>query len=177
MTSARGVATTEVRKSFIRRSHQLHVKRRDVLRMRGVKLLLAGQACGQVGDAVVSLVAAQMLLFANDQESMKSSLLSSIGFMLPVMLLIGPVAGIIVDRYNRRHILVAGHCARGALALLLMICLSASHLELALVCLAMMLGTTRVLYSARTASVNSRCESMSFRQSIQCHSFSVWHRV
>ncbi|MEY4228854.1 MAG: hypothetical protein RLZ84_1446 [Actinomycetota bacterium] len=121
--------------------------------MRGVKLLLAGQACGQVGDAVVSLVAAQMLLFANDQESMKSSLLSSIGFMLPVMLLIGPVAGIIVDRYNRRHILVAGHCARGALALLLMICLSASHLELALVCLAMMLGTTRVLYSARTASV------------------------
>jgi MFS family permease len=69
------------------------------------------------------------------------------------MLLIGPVAGIIVDRYNRRHILVAGHCARGALALLLMICLSASHLELALVCLAMMLGTTRVLYSARTASV------------------------
>jgi len=153
VTSTREVSTTRVRKSFIRRSHQLHVRRRDILRMQGVKPLLAGQALGQIGDAATSLVAAQMLLFTNNQESMKSSLLFSIGMMLPVMVLVGPLAGIVVDKFNRRHVLVSGHAFRGVLSLSLMCCLHASLSELALVCLALMLATTRILYSARTASV------------------------
>jgi len=153
VTSTREVSTTRVRKSFIRRSHQLHVRRRDILRMQGVKLLLAGQTLGQIGDAATSLVAAQMLLFANKQESMKSSLLFSIGMMLPVMVLVGPLAGIVVDKFNRRQVLVVGHVVRGVLSLFLMFCLHAALSELALVCIALMLATTRILYSARTASV------------------------
>jgi MFS family permease len=153
VTSEREIASMEMRKSFLRRTHQLHVRRRDLIRMRGVKPLLVGQALGQIGDASTSLVAAQLLLFANNQESMRTSLLSSIGLMLPIMLIVGPVAGVIVDRFHRRHILVAGHGSRGVLSLLLVLALSASRLELALVCLAVMLGITRILYSARTASV------------------------
>lgn len=121
--------------------------------MRGVKNLLAGQAFGQVGDAATSLVVAQMLLFANEQGSMRSSLLRSIGMMLPVMLIVGPLAGIIVDRFKRRLVLVTGHCTRGILSLVLMYLLHSKSNLLAMVCLGLMLGTTRVLYSARTASV------------------------
>ena len=117
---AQHAATTDVRKSFIRRSHQLHVRRRDVIRMVGVKSLLVGQSFGQVGDAATSMVTAQMLLFVNSDASVRTSLFTSIGMMLPVLVLAGPLAGVLVDRLNRRGILVYGHFLRGILVISLM---------------------------------------------------------
>jgi MFS family permease len=150
---AQHAATTDVRKSFIRRSHQLHVRRRDVIRMVGVKSLLVGQSFGQVGDAATSMVTAQMLLFVNSDASVRTSLFTSIGMMLPVLLLAGPLAGVLVDRLNRRGILVYGHFLRGILVISLMWALHVDQNASAMICFALTLALSRLLYSARVASV------------------------
>ncbi len=147
------VATTEVKKSFIRRNHQLHVRRRDVMRMTGVRPLLAGQSLGQIGDAAMSLVMAQMLLFTEGDDSVRASLLLSIVMLLPVMLFIGPLAGVLVDRLDRRQILVVGHVARGVLVLGQIAALQIGNHHSAVVIYGLTLAVSRLLYSARVTSV------------------------
>src|SRR5512139_404952 len=88
-----------------------------VFRHRNFSLMWTGQLVETIGSALTSL-AASILVF---RETNGSAL--SVGLMLMATaapsLLVGLVAGVFVDRYDRRRIMIAADVLRGALVLLI----------------------------------------------------------
>ena len=89
---------------------------RSLLTVRGYPSLLSAQAVSRVGDSIhyVALVA---LIFSLTGSGLAVSL-AVVFEALPVLLL-GAVAGALVDRHPRRRVMVAADVARGVLALLM----------------------------------------------------------
>lgn len=138
---------------LIRHEEALHVTRRSLLRFADFRRVIAGQFISQSADAAMMLVLASTLLFA-DPHGPTPLLLGQAAISAAVpLVLAGPIAGAISDRWPRKQVLVTGQAVRSILALA---ALAAVVIEIRIISLAVFvlaMCTTRVLYTARVASI------------------------
>ncbi len=94
---------------------------------RNLKLLLFGQFVSQLGDKAYNIILMWWLFEKTNSSGLVSSFL--IVAMLPE-LIFGPVAGVYIDRWRKKRILVAADCFRGAVILILSVLYGSNHMEI-----------------------------------------------
>ena len=117
---------------------------------RNFRLLYIGQAISQLGDWF-NTVAVYALLFDLTGSA------TAVAWMLIVQLLpiaiVGPLAGVVVDRMNRRRIMVAADILRSSLILGLLLVRRADQIWIAYVVTACNVAATAFFEPARTATI------------------------
>jgi len=119
---------------------------------RNFRLLWFGQIVSQLGDWF-NVVALYALLF-----ELTGSATAVAGLMVMQLLpvaLVGPVSGVIVDRFDRRQIMIAADLLRGAAVLGLLLVRSSDTVWLAYVVTGVMVGCSGFFEPARSATVPS----------------------
>ncbi|MFO7548529.1 MAG: MFS transporter [Acidimicrobiia bacterium] len=87
---------------------------KDLLRLRDFRLLWMGQVTSNFGDALTNLA---LLITAQRLTGSVAAVASTaIAVALP-QLLFGPVAGVYIDRWNRKVVMIASDLVRGVLVL------------------------------------------------------------
>ncbi|WP_349257799.1 MFS transporter [Iamia sp.] len=120
---------------------------RRALARPGFRPLLAAQTISRWGDTFNS-VALVILVYRLTGSGMKVA--GTVAFEIAPVMLLGFVAGAVVDRYSRRRVMVAADLGRAAVAILLV----ASHDQLAVVYLAAFaLSAFSVFFNPAAASV------------------------
>jgi predicted MFS family arabinose efflux permease len=89
---------------------------RVALRERNIRLLLAGLATSQAGDWLYNL-ALLVLVYDRTHSSMWVGLTTAARILPEVIL--GPVGGVLIDRVNRRRLMIGSDAARAAVMALL----------------------------------------------------------
>jgi MFS family permease len=119
---------------------------------RNFRLLWFGQIVSQLGDWFNS-VALYALLF--ELVGSASSVALVMVFQLLPLALVGPTAGVVVDRHDRRHIMIAADLVRGAVILGLLLVRSPSMAWLAYIVTAVAVSATGFFEPARSATIPS----------------------
>jgi MFS family permease len=138
---------------LFRRRAQLHISRRTLFQYPDFRLAVTGQVTSQIADALNSLVFAQVLLFAPEGGPTPRLLIQTVVAAALPLILAGPLAGYVADKFERRQILVTG---QGVRSLLLLAAFFAAYMQSAVmlyVLFGLSMCVTRVLYTARAASV------------------------
>jgi MFS family permease len=112
-----------------------------------------GQLISQAADAATSLLIAQFVLFENTDGSTATRLGQTVVCAAVPLICAGPLSGFIADKFPRRQILWVGQIIRALLALGLLTCIELNARGVALVLFAASMCATRVLYTARIASI------------------------
>jgi predicted MFS family arabinose efflux permease len=136
-----------------RRKVKSHIRRRDLFRYRDFRLAISAQGSSQVADAMSSLGLAQILLFDITGGDTTTSFLKAIAVASFPLFLAGPLAGHLSDRVSRKGILSHGHKVRAAITALSIIASVYSLALLGYTVFALLLLTSRVLYTARAVSI------------------------
>lgn len=131
----------------------LKVRRRDLLHYREFRSLLIGQTVSQIGDAVGTVLLANLLLFTNDNGPTVSRLIALVLTSAAPLVLAGPIGGAIADRFTRRGTLVVGHLIRTATIIVALVGAVAGIDVLTFLMWAAGLCLSRILYTARAASM------------------------
>ncbi len=138
---------------IFRRRAQLRISRRTLFQYPDFRLSIIGQTTSQIADALISLVFAQVLLFANEGGPTPRLLIQTVIAAAFPLILAGPLAGYVADKYERRQILVTG---QGIRSLIMFAAFFSAYID-SQVSLYVLFGlsmcVTRVLYTARAASV------------------------
>lgn len=138
---------------LLRDEVKVHLRRRDVLRVREFRTAMGAQITSQVADAMTSLGLAQVLLFdLNPGDTAQAFLRGLIVAAFP-LLLVGPLAGLLADRYSRQSLLVVGQCLRAALTIGAVVAAFARAPIMGYLTFAALLLTTRILYTARATVI------------------------
>ena len=119
-------------------------------RNRNFRLLFIGQAISQLGDWFNSVAVYALLLDLTGSATAVAGML--IVQFLPVAL-VGPVAGVVVDRVNRRRLMIAADVIRGVLILGLLFVRRAEDVWIAYVVMALAMSGTAFFEPARTATI------------------------
>jgi apolipoprotein N-acyltransferase len=82
-----------------------------------LRLLVAGQSLGQAADGAAQIAFAQVVLFEIRKGATPATIAGVLAATLLPFSLIGPFAGVVVDRWDRRRVLVAVSVARVVIAL------------------------------------------------------------
>ena len=136
-----------------RTDNALRVRRRDLLKYPDFRRLLIAQFISQVGDAAGNVLLAGLVLFLTPEGPATSQLAAmAMSSTLPI-LLAGPLSGLLADRFTRRGILFHGQLLRAMLSLILLLSLLVHVDAITFVTWAVMLCATKVLYTARIASI------------------------
>ena len=123
----------------------------DLLRRnRNFRLLFIGQTISQLGDWFNTVAVYALLLDLTGSAT-------AVAWMLIVQLLpiafIGPVAGVVVDRLNRRRIMMAADIIRGCLILGLLFVRHADQIWIAYVVTGLTVAAQAFFEPARTATI------------------------
>ena len=138
---------------LVRHDEQLHVTRRSLLQLADFRRVVLGQFISQSADAAMLLVLAKQLLFAGADGPTPVLLAQAVLSSAAPLVLVGPIAGVVADKWARKQVLVSGQAIRSALALAT-IAVVAFHLHLASIAVFVLsLCASRLLYTARVASV------------------------
>jgi hypothetical protein len=86
---------------------------RTLLRRPGFRRLYAIRLSGQFGDGVFQAALAGSVLFNPDRQTDPVAVALGFAVLLLPYSLLGPFTGVLLDRYQRRNILVAANAARG----------------------------------------------------------------
>jgi MFS family permease len=117
---------------------------------RNFRLLWLGQTVSQLGDWF-NYVALYALLFELVGSASSVALLMVMQ-LLPIGL-VGPTAGLVADRFDRRRIMIAADLVRGTVILGLLLVRSPSMIWLAYVVTAVTVGATGFFEPARSATI------------------------
>ncbi len=134
---------------------------RVVLAERGFRLLLGTRLVGQAADGVLQAGLASYVLFSPERQASASAIAASFAVLLLPYSLVGPFAGVLIDRWRRRQIIVRANVVRGTLAAALALMVAAGVLsagsgakDTAFVCLALAtLGVNRFFLAALSAAL------------------------
>jgi predicted MFS family arabinose efflux permease len=107
----------------------------------------------QIADAAASVAIAGFLFFAGTDGPSRMQLLQMVVTAAVPLVLAGPLAGHLSDIVPRRRLLVIGQVARAATLVGVAVTASAGRTVPTLACIAVSLSLTRILYTARSASV------------------------
>jgi MFS family permease len=142
-----------VPKKFIRSQTSVHVRRRDLLRFVDFRRLAIGQYISQTSDAVTSVLIAQFVLFESTTGPTATLLIQSVLTAAIPLLLAGPISGVIADKFSRRIILWYGQFLRAFLITCMLVSGYYGNKGVVLVLFACCMCLTRVLYTARIATI------------------------
>jgi MFS family permease len=117
---------------------------------RNFRLLFIGQTISQLGDWFNSVAVFALLLDLTGSATAVAWMM--IVQFLPVAL-IGPVAGVVVDRVDRRRLMIATDVFRGVLVLGLLIVRTREQLWIAYVVMALAVSGSAFFEPARTATI------------------------
>ena len=119
-------------------------------RNRNFRLLYIGQTISQLGDWFNAVAVYALLLDLTGSATAVAWML--IVQMLPIAL-VGPLAGVLVDRLNRRRIMMAADVVRGCLILGLLLVRRADQIWIAYVVTALTVSAQAFFEPARTATI------------------------
>ena len=117
---------------------------------RNFRLLYTGQTISQLGDWFNSVAVFALLLDLTGSATAIAWMM--IVQFMPVAL-IGPVAGVIVDRVDRRRLMIGTDLVRGVLVLGLLLVRHANQVWIAYVVMALTVGAQAFFEPARTATI------------------------
>jgi len=120
---------------------------RDLLRNRDFRLLLAGQTLSMFGDMAMLLVLA---MWAKDLTG-SNGIAGSVFAALVVPSLLAPLAGVVIDRFRRRTVMIVTDLATAAVVLLLLLVDGREDLWLLYVVAFLYGGSLVAFSSARSA--------------------------
>ncbi len=81
-----------------------------------LRMLVSGQALGQFGDGMAQVAFAQLVLFDIAHGATPARIAGVLAATLLPFTVVGPLAGVLIDRWNRRHVLVRTSWLRAVLA-------------------------------------------------------------
>lgn len=90
---------------------------RTVLRGRDFRRLFAVRLTGQLGDGVFQVALASYVLFSPERAASATSAAAAFAAVLLPYSLVGPWAGVLLDRWSRRQILVRANLLRALIGL------------------------------------------------------------
>jgi MFS family permease len=117
---------------------------------RNFRLLFIGQAISQLGDWFNSVAVFALLLDLTGSATAVAWMM--IVQFLPIAI-IGPVAGVVVDRVNRRQIMIGADLIRGVLILGLLLVHRRDQIWIAYVVMALTVSASAFFEPARTATI------------------------
>ena len=122
-------------------------------RVSEVRQFLTSQGLGQAADSVTALVLAGALLAPGEQGVNPEALLHTVLAAALPYATVGPLSGVIADRYSRRRLLGSVNVARAALTVVAAIAVAAGDQRLGLVTAAALISCARLVYTLRAASI------------------------
>lgn len=132
-----------------RTSTSVHVRRRDLFAYQDFRHAIFGQYISQASDALTTFVLAEVMVFSFSSGPSLSAMTYALLISALPMILIGPIAGHVADRYSRKSILYFGHLVRAfTTASAIVATIHRFHVWGYLV-FALLMGLTRLLYTAR----------------------------
>ena len=132
-----------------RTSTAVHVRRRDLFSYRDFRYAISGQYLSQTSDALTTFVLAEVMVFSFSQGPSLSAMTYALLVSAIPLLLIGPIAGHIADRYNRKLILCVGHLFRAVITLTAIAATFHRFHFYGYIVFALLMGLTRLLYTTR----------------------------
>ncbi|PJE99430.1 MFS transporter [Streptomyces carminius] len=90
---------------------------RVLLRFPGFRRLLAVRLLSQSADGVFQVALASYVVFSPEQQTSPAAIASAMAVLLLPYSLLGPFAGVLLDRWQRRQVLLHGNLLRAVLAL------------------------------------------------------------
>jgi MFS family permease len=138
---------------LVRANAPVHVRRRDLLGYRNFRRAMVAQFSSQSSDALTTFTLAEVLVFAAPGRASTGSLVSTLLMSALPLLIVGPIAGHVADRFSRQQILVRGHILRVAVTLLATLSLLGTGRVVGFGVLGGLIIITRVLYTARATSI------------------------
>jgi MFS family permease len=117
---------------------------------RNFRLLFIGQTISQLGDWFNAVAVFALLLDLTGSATAVAWMM--IVQFLPVAV-VGPLAGVVVDRVNRRRLMIVTDILRGCLVLLLLLIRRADQVWIAYVVMAFTVGAQAFFEPARTATI------------------------
>ncbi|MBW5425697.1 MFS transporter, partial [Streptomyces sp. BG9H] len=91
---------------------------RVLLRLRDFRRLLAVRLISQGADGVYQVALATYVVFSPEKQASPGAIASAMAVLLLPYSLIGPFAGVLLDRWQRRQVFLHGNLLRAALAAL-----------------------------------------------------------
>ncbi|MCX4590713.1 MFS transporter [Streptomyces sp. NBC_01549] len=89
---------------------------RVLLRFQGFRRLLGVRLLSQGADGVYQVALATYVVFSPEKQTSAASIASAMAVLLLPYSLVGPFAGVLLDRWRRRQVLLYGNLLRNALA-------------------------------------------------------------
>ncbi|MFK4069474.1 MFS transporter [Streptomyces sp. NPDC029674] len=89
---------------------------RILLRLRDFRRLLAVRLISQGADGVYQVALATYVVFSPEKQTSPAAIASAMAVLLLPYSLIGPFAGVLLDRWQRRQVFLYGNLLRAALA-------------------------------------------------------------
>ncbi|WP_402463758.1 MFS transporter [Isoptericola aurantiacus] len=87
-----------------------------LLRLPGFRRLFAVRLVSQAGDGMFQVGLASLLFFSPERAGTAAGVASAFAVMLAPFTLVGPFAGVFLDRWRRRQVLMIGNAVRVVLA-------------------------------------------------------------
>lgn len=127
---------------------------RELLRLRDFRKLFVVRVVSQAGDGIFQAGLATLFFFSPENASTATGVAEAFAVLLLPFTVVGPWAGVLLDRWRRRQVLFVGNLARVGIALAIALILLTSGLGLAVYVLALVnLSINRFLLSALSASL------------------------
>ncbi|GHA16899.1 MFS transporter [Streptomyces echinoruber] len=89
---------------------------RVLLRFRGFRHLLAIRLLSQGADGVYQVALAAYVVFSPERQTSPAAIASAMAVLLLPYSLVGPFAGVLLDRWRRRQVFLYGNLLRAAMA-------------------------------------------------------------
>jgi MFS family permease len=127
---------------------------RVVLAGRSFRLLLATRLLGQLSDGVLQAGLASFVLFSPERQATGTAIAASFAVLLLPYSAVGPFAGVLIDRWRRRQILLGANALRAVMAvgLAALVLHGANSVGLVVLALAA-LGVNRFILAALSAAL------------------------
>jgi MFS family permease len=127
---------------------------REILRVRGFRLLLGTRLVGQTGDGLLESGLAAFVLFSPTSQPTPAKVAVAFAILLLPYSLIGPFAGVLLDRWRRRDILLFANLLRAGLVAGLAAIVATGHDDLLLAVWVLgLLGVNRFVLAALSAGL------------------------
>lgn len=114
---------------------------------------LLSQGAGQAADAITAIVVARVLLTGADGGVEPDALLQTLAVAALPYAVVGPIAGVVADRWSRRRALRTIHLVRSMLTIAILTAVAAGHRPTGLVLAATLLSAARLVYAIRAAAL------------------------
>lgn len=128
-------------------------RHREVWGDRPARRFLLSQAFGQAADAITALVVAKALLQTSGGAVDPRALLQALATATVPYALVGPISGLLADRWDRRRALAIAGLVRATLTLVALAAVASGLRPVGLVAGALLLSAGRTVYLLRAASL------------------------